>query len=97
MDISDHAGKVAILCETYKKRMGTSQKTTMHFDLEFLYGQKPDASIFENFELPFTEEVVNEVVKELPLDKSPGRDGFNNEFFKSYWDIIKGDVLLIFM
>ena len=65
----------------------------MHFDLESLYGQKPDASIFENLELPFTEEEVNEVVKELPLDKSPGPDGFNNEFFKSCWDTIKGDVL----
>ena len=65
----------------------------MHFDLESLYGQKPDASIFENLELPFTEEEVNVVVKELPLDKSPGPDGFNNEFFKSCWDIIKEDLL----
>ena len=40
-----------------------------------------------------TEEEVNAVVKELPLDKSPGPDGFNNEFLKSCWDIIKGDVL----
>ena len=32
------------------------------------------------------------MVKQLPTDKSPGPDGFNNEFFKSCWDIIKPDV-----
>ena len=73
--------------------MGTYEKTTMHFDLESLYGQQTDVSVFENLELPFTEEEVNEVVNELRVDKSPGPDGFNNDFFKSCWDIIKGDVL----
>ena len=32
------------------------------------------------------------MVKNLPADKSPGPDGFNNEFIKSCWDIIKNDV-----
>jgi len=93
VEISDHAGKAAILWETYKKRMGTSHKTSMHFDLDSLFGQRQDSTLFDNLELPFTEEEINDVVKDLPLDKSPGPDGFNNEFFKSCWDIIKGDVL----
>ena len=92
MEISDHARKAAILWESYKKRMGTSHKTTMHFDLESLFGPRKDQAIFDNLELPFTEEEINAVVKDLPLDKSPGPDGFNNEFFKSCWDIIKVDV-----
>ena len=92
VEISDHAGKAAILWESYKKRMGTSHKTTMHFDLESLFGPRQDQAIFDNLELPFTEEEINAVVKDLPLDKSPGPDGFNNEFFKSCWDIIKVDV-----
>ena len=33
VEISDHAGKAAILWESYKKRMGTSHKTSMHFNL----------------------------------------------------------------
>ena len=82
MDISDHAGKAAILWEAYQKRMGTSEKTTTQFDLESLYGQQIDASVFENLELPFINEEANEVVKELPMDKSLDPDGFNNEFFK---------------
>ena len=80
---SDHAGKAAILWEAYQKRMGTSEKTTiLHFDLESLYAQQIDALVFVNLELPFMEEEVNQVVKELPMDKSLDPDGFNNEFFK---------------
>lgn len=31
-------------------------------------------------------------LKELPVDKAPGIDGFNVEFFKTHWDIIGGEV-----
>ena len=93
VEISDHAGKAAILLDTYKKRMGTSQKTSMHFDLDSMFGQRQGSEIFDNLELPFIEEEIDVVVKDLPTDKSPGPDGFNNEFIKSCWDIIKGDVL----
>ncbi|XP_020179632.1 uncharacterized protein [Aegilops tauschii subsp. strangulata] len=93
MEISDHAGKAAILLDAFKKRMGTSQETTMHFDLVSLYGQRQHSDIFANLELPFTAEEIEAVVHDLPNDKSPGPDGFNNEFLKSCWDIIKEDVL----
>ena len=73
--------------------MGTSHKTVMHFNLESLFGPKQDQTIFDNLELPFSEEEINDVVKDLPLDKSPGPDGFKNELYKSCWDIIKVDVL----
>ena len=86
-------GKLLSYGKLLRKAYALLKKTTMHFDLHSLYGQQPDVSIFENLEIPFTEEKVNAVVNELPLDKSPGPDGFNNEFFKSCWDIIKGDVL----
>lgn len=40
-------------------------------------------------EEPFTQEEIDNVIKGLPNDKSLGPDGFNNEFLKKYWPIIK--------
>jgi len=40
-------------------------------------------------EEPFSHEEVDLVVASLPSDKSPGPDGFNTDFIKKYWLIIK--------
>ena len=58
VEIFDHAGKAAILWESYKKRMGTSHKTSMHFDLDSLFGRRQDQTLFDNLEFPFTEEEI---------------------------------------
>jgi hypothetical protein len=39
---------------------------------------------------PFTEDVWV-TIKDMPLDKAPGPDGFTGRFNKSCWNIIKGD------
>jgi hypothetical protein len=44
-------------------------------------------------DLPFTEEEVWNMIKELPSDKSPAPDGMTGAFYKSAWSVIKGDVL----
>lgn len=45
----------------------------------------------ENLEENFTEAEINNIIKALSNDKSPGTDGFNNEFLKKCWLIIKSD------
>jgi len=49
----------------------------------------------DNFNLnrPVTEEEVSEVLKEMQNGKSPGSDGFNVDFFKACWNIVKQDIL----
>jgi hypothetical protein len=42
-------------------------------------------------ESPFSQQEIDSVIKNLPNFKSPGPDGFNNEFVKAAWEIIKGD------
>lgn len=44
-------------------------------------------------DLPFTEEEVLGVVKDMASEKVPGPDGFSMAFFQCYWDIVKQDVM----
>jgi hypothetical protein len=46
--------------------------------------------------LPFTEEEVFGVIKDMARDKAPGLDGFSLAFFQSCWDIVKKDVMEVF-
>eukprot|EP00253_Pinus_taeda_P009522 PITA_09522 len=39
------------------------------------------------------EEEINEVLKEMQNGKAPGPNGFNVDFFKACWNIIKQDIL----
>lgn len=45
----------------------------------------------DNFNLnrPVTEEEISEVLKEMNNGKAPGPDGFNVEYFKACWNIVK--------
>ena len=69
----------------------------MHFDLNDLYDQRVEPEVFQDLEKPFTQEEIDEVVKNIPTDKSPGHDGFNNEFIKACWNIIKVDITELIM
>jgi hypothetical protein len=40
-------------------------------------------------EAPFTHQEIDDIIKYMPNDKSLGPDGFNGQFMKKSWDIIK--------
>jgi len=52
-------------------------------------------SIEDNFNLnkPVIEEEISEVIKDMHNCKAPGPDGFNVNFFKACWNIVKQDIL----
>jgi retron-type reverse transcriptase len=91
-EITDHDGKASILWKAFKERMGKSKNSQMLFNLESLYGHLNNEDMMQSLEIPFSDQEIEEVIKNLPNDKSPGPDGFNNEFIKSCWPIIGQDV-----
>ena len=86
--LSDHQTKANILWEAYKDRLGQSEFTSMLLDLGSLLRAHQDLSFLEE---PFTHEEIDSVVASLPSDKSPGPYGFNTDFIKKCWPIIKHD------
>jgi hypothetical protein len=91
-DITDHDGKAEILWKAFKERMGTSGNSAMQFNLEELC-EPITSEMRTSLERPFEKKEIEDIVKKLPNDKSPGPDGFNNEFIKSCWPIIGDDIL----
>jgi hypothetical protein len=61
----------------------------MYFDLEAML-QPLDG--LEDLVNPFTTEEIDGIIKELKSDKSPGPDGFNIDFMKRCWEVIKSDL-----
>jgi hypothetical protein len=58
----------------------------------------PSVSDDQNIALtaPFSIEEIHKVVLESDGNKSPGPDGFNFAFIKSYWDLLKADIRILF-
>jgi len=86
--VSHHPGKAAILWEDFKVRLGTSDFDQFWVDPSFFVQSDVDLS---SLEIPLSPQEIDAVVKSLPNDKSPGPNGFNNEFLKKCWPIVKQD------
>ena len=46
---------------------------------------------------PFTEREIKEAVFQTEHNKSPGSDGFLAELYQAFWEIIKVDIMSLFL
>jgi regulator of replication initiation timing len=82
-EIIDHDGKADILWKAFKQRMRKTDRPNMQFNLQDIYGEGMDSETSVQLEVPFIDKEIDDIIKDLTNDKSPGPDGFNNEFFKN--------------
>jgi hypothetical protein len=84
--------KQAVVLDFYDNVLGKAEERDFSIDLEELGIQQHELSLLDD---PFSEEEVWATIKDLPLDKAPGPDGFTGRFYKTCWSIIKGDLLAL--
>jgi hypothetical protein len=85
--------KVAATFTFFDGILGVSHERSCALDFEELGLPRLD---LQDLGQPFTEAEIWEVIKELPLDKAPGPDGFTRRFYRSCWSIIRGDIIRAF-
>jgi hypothetical protein len=87
--VQDHGEMSTIFWQEFKRRLGSSLGVTMQFNLQILVQRHTNLDFLC---LPFSSKEVDGVILDLPSDKAPGPDGFNNLFFKKSRHIIRGDM-----
>ena len=85
--ISDHDQKANLLWSSFKDRLGTSEFSSMSFDL----GSILDSHDLDHLGNDFSQEEIDLVIRSLPTNHAPGPDGFNGLFIKKCWPIIQED------
>jgi len=83
-----HTDKEKILWDSFKDRLGVFEFDSMMLDLQSLLLPSAQLGCLDE---PFSTEEIDSVIRHLPADKSPGPDGFNTDFVKKCWPIIKQD------
>ena len=86
--VTEHKGKEDLLWEEFKERMGSSGFTSFTISPASLIQGSQN---LQSLEVPFFADEIDSVVKALPNNKSPGPDGFNNEFLKASCHVIRHD------
>jgi hypothetical protein len=86
-----HLSKAKLLWESFRIRLGSTDSPFMHFNLQELLQRSDELGCLTE---PFSHDEIDKVVQNLPHDKSPGPDGFNTDYVKKCWHIVKRDFLI---
>lgn len=85
---TSHEDKATLLHDAFKDRLGQAEHFEMPPDLLNLLQPHTSLAVLEE---RFTHEDINDVIENMPSNKSPGPDGFNTDSIKKCWPIIKQD------
>ncbi|WVZ53201.1 hypothetical protein U9M48_004174 [Paspalum notatum var. saurae] len=72
--------KQEVVTDFYSNLLGAAEKRDFTFDLSAFHSQQLDLSSLDE---PFTLEEVWATIKDMPLDKAPGPDGFTGRLLNS--------------
>jgi hypothetical protein len=70
------------------ERMRESSNPKVLFQIQDIISNQVDLTHLVE---PFTNEEIDKAIKEMPSERAPGPDGFNIQFIKKCWHIIKLD------
>ena len=95
--IEGHEQFKSYITNYYKGLFGAPEESGITLD-ESRIDDIPQVSPQENAVLtaPYTEEEIRKAIFQMEHNKAPGPDGFPAEFYQTFWDIIKKDLLELF-
>lgn len=86
--VYEHKEKEELLWQEFKARMRISEFSGFTVNpSDLIHGN----STLQHLEDPFPQDKIDCIIKSLPNNKLPRPDGFNNEFIKASWPVIKHD------
>jgi exonuclease III len=87
--VTSHSDKQEAIWNEYRTRLGITETDGFRIDPNFFISETQQLQHLESI---FTTNKIDSIIRHLPNNKSPGPDGFNNEFYKHCWHIIKQDI-----
>jgi hypothetical protein len=95
--IEGHEQLKSHITSYYKGLFGAPEESDISMDKSRI-DDIPRVSPEENALLtsPYSEEEIRKAVFQMEHNKAPGPDGFPAEFYQSFWDIIKVDLMDLF-
>lgn len=88
--LTGHEDKEQAIWNFYNSLLGTPEPRGNTLNLATFY-QNPHN--LDEVDAPIAESEVWQTIKNMPMDKALGLDGFMAHFYKSCWQLIKHDVL----
>ncbi|XP_078150908.1 uncharacterized protein LOC144546241 [Carex rostrata] len=90
--ITDEQQIQQIFVDDMRGTLGTA-RPTLSFDVSNLYSDTHDLTSLDH---PFSELEIQFAVASLAANKASGPDGLPNEFIKTFWPLVKGDIIQAF-